>query len=205
VAAISRIAGYLAVPGWAAAGAAGGAVEVAPGKLTTGADWAAALFSCTLNTPPGQVLLLGSSPLGVAAAPNASGLLTVAQLTVAAPAGVAPTLVQLGGINLNHFTEEYLMQVKPALWMAMIETAEIVAQLNAEHCEKCVAELVALRGRGGLTRLGVSRWRGLGGVMPSRRQTGRSLRPRLWRASGGRASSRAWVSGVLRRCSSWQK
>src|SRR6516164_7311339 len=29
------------------------------------------------------------------------------------------------------------------------ETAEIVAKLNAEHCEKCVAELVALRSRGG--------------------------------------------------------
>ena len=29
------------------------------------------------------------------------------------------------------------------------ETAEIVAQLNAEHCEKCVRELVALRNRGG--------------------------------------------------------
>ncbi len=29
------------------------------------------------------------------------------------------------------------------------ETAEIVAKLNADHCEKCVAELVALRNRGG--------------------------------------------------------
>ncbi len=29
------------------------------------------------------------------------------------------------------------------------ETAEIVAKLNAEHCEKCVHELVALRNRGG--------------------------------------------------------
>jgi acetyl-CoA C-acetyltransferase len=34
----------------------------------------------------------------------------------------------MGGMNLNHFTEEHLMQVKPALWMAMIETAEIVAE-----------------------------------------------------------------------------
>jgi len=38
------------------------------------------------------------------------------------------SLVQMGGMNLNHFTEEHLMQVKPALWMAMIETAEIVAE-----------------------------------------------------------------------------
>src|SRR5712671_6174090 len=29
------------------------------------------------------------------------------------------------------------------------ETAEIVAKLNAEHCEKCVQELVALRNRSG--------------------------------------------------------
>jgi acetyl-CoA C-acetyltransferase len=38
------------------------------------------------------------------------------------------SLVQMGGMNLNNFTEEHLMQVKPALWMAMIETAEIVAE-----------------------------------------------------------------------------
>jgi len=38
------------------------------------------------------------------------------------------SLVQMGGMNLNHFTEEHLLQVKPALWMAMIETAEIVAE-----------------------------------------------------------------------------
>ncbi|HKD47856.1 MAG TPA: acetyl-CoA C-acyltransferase [Rhizomicrobium sp.] len=38
------------------------------------------------------------------------------------------SLVQMGGINLNHFTEEHLLQVKPALWMTMIETAEIVAE-----------------------------------------------------------------------------
>jgi acetyl-CoA C-acetyltransferase len=38
------------------------------------------------------------------------------------------SLVQMGGINLNHWTEEHLMSVKPALWMSMIETAEIVAE-----------------------------------------------------------------------------
>ena len=38
------------------------------------------------------------------------------------------SLVQMGGMNLNHFTEDYLMKTKPALWMAMIETAEIVAE-----------------------------------------------------------------------------
>ena len=38
------------------------------------------------------------------------------------------SLVQMGGINLKHFTEEYLLKIKPALWMTMIETAEIVAE-----------------------------------------------------------------------------
>ena len=38
------------------------------------------------------------------------------------------SLVQMGGINLNHYTEEHLLKVKPALWMSMIETAEIVAE-----------------------------------------------------------------------------
>ena len=38
------------------------------------------------------------------------------------------SLVQMGGVNLKNFTEEHLLQVKPALWMTMIETAEIVAE-----------------------------------------------------------------------------
>jgi len=48
---------------------------------------------------------------------------------VAVGAGVESiSLVQMGGINLNHFTEEHLLSVKPALWMSMIETAEVVAE-----------------------------------------------------------------------------
>ena len=48
---------------------------------------------------------------------------------IAVGAGVESiSLVQMGGINLKHFTEEHLLQVKPALWMTMIETAEIVAE-----------------------------------------------------------------------------
>jgi acetyl-CoA C-acetyltransferase len=48
---------------------------------------------------------------------------------VAIGAGVESiSLVQMGGINLNHFTEEHLLSVKPALWMTMIETAEVVAE-----------------------------------------------------------------------------
>jgi len=38
------------------------------------------------------------------------------------------SLVQMGGMNVKNITEEHLMEVKPALWMAMIETAEIVAE-----------------------------------------------------------------------------
>src|ERR1700744_495638 len=38
------------------------------------------------------------------------------------------SLVQMGGMNTKNITEEHLLQVKPALWMTMIETAEIVAE-----------------------------------------------------------------------------
>ena len=49
--------------------------------------------------------------------------------SIAVGAGVESiSLVQMGGINLSHFTEAHLLQVKPALWMTMIETAEIVAE-----------------------------------------------------------------------------
>jgi len=48
---------------------------------------------------------------------------------IAVGAGVESiSLVQMGGVNLKNFTEEHLLQVKPALWMTMIETAEIVAE-----------------------------------------------------------------------------
>src|ERR1700761_8267241 len=48
---------------------------------------------------------------------------------IAVGAGVESiSLVQMGGINLSHFTEEHLLATKPALWMTMIETAEIVAE-----------------------------------------------------------------------------
>ena len=48
---------------------------------------------------------------------------------VAVSAGVESiSLVQMGGMNTNNIAEESLMQTKPALWMSMIETAEIVAE-----------------------------------------------------------------------------
>ncbi len=48
---------------------------------------------------------------------------------VAIGAGVESiSLVQMGGMNTKNITEEHLMAIKPALWMSMIETAEIVAE-----------------------------------------------------------------------------
>jgi acetyl-CoA C-acetyltransferase len=48
---------------------------------------------------------------------------------IAIGAGVESiSLVQMGGINLKHYTEEHLLATKPALWMSMIETGEIVAE-----------------------------------------------------------------------------
>lgn len=39
------------------------------------------------------------------------------------------SLVQMGGsMNLSHYQEEHLLNIKPALWMPMIETADIVAE-----------------------------------------------------------------------------
>jgi acetyl-CoA C-acetyltransferase len=38
------------------------------------------------------------------------------------------SLVQMGGMNTRNITEEHLMETKPALWMSMIETAEVVAE-----------------------------------------------------------------------------
>ena len=48
---------------------------------------------------------------------------------VAVGAGVESiSLVQMGGMNTSNITEAQLMEIKPALWMSMIETAEIVAE-----------------------------------------------------------------------------
>src|SRR6202789_2882910 len=38
------------------------------------------------------------------------------------------SLVQMGGMNTKNITEEHLMEIKPALWMSMLETAEVVAE-----------------------------------------------------------------------------
>lgn len=56
---------------------------------------------------------------------------------VAVGAGVESiSLVQMGGMNTNYIAEDSLMQTKPALWMSMIETAEIVAERYAISRER---------------------------------------------------------------------
>ncbi|MEG9861883.1 MAG: acetyl-CoA C-acyltransferase [Parvularculales bacterium] len=67
-----------------------------------------------------------------------SGLQTIAMAagrvvsdgaSVVVGAGVESiSMVQMQGINLNNITEEKLMETYPALWMPMIETADIVAE-----------------------------------------------------------------------------
>ena len=67
-----------------------------------------------------------------------SGLQTIAMaantivnndVPIAIGAGVESiSLVSMGGMNVNHITEESLMSQYPALWMPMIETADIVAE-----------------------------------------------------------------------------
>ena len=38
------------------------------------------------------------------------------------------SLVQMGGMNTKNITEEHLMQIKPELWISMIETEEVVSE-----------------------------------------------------------------------------
>jgi acetyl-CoA C-acetyltransferase len=66
---------------------------------------------------------------GLNAIAYGAGQIMTGQADIIVGAGVESiSLVQMDGINLKHFTEEHLLQVKPALWMTMIETGEIVAE-----------------------------------------------------------------------------
>ena len=66
---------------------------------------------------------------GLNAIAHAANQIMTGQADILVGSGVESiSLVQMGGINLAHFTEEHLLAVKPALWMTMIETAEIVAE-----------------------------------------------------------------------------
>ncbi len=60
----------------------------------------------------------------------ASGRVVNEGVPVAIGAGVESiSLVQMQGINLNHFVEEDLIMLTPGHWMPMIETADVVAAL----------------------------------------------------------------------------
>jgi acetyl-CoA C-acetyltransferase len=58
----------------------------------------------------------------------AAGRVVNEGVPIAIGAGVESISLVQGSININRITEEHLMKVKPALWMAMIDTADIVAQ-----------------------------------------------------------------------------
>ena len=89
----------------------------------TAAIWA----GCPVSTSGVTVNRFCSSGLQTIA--MAAGRVLNEDVPVAIGAGVESiSLVSMGGINLNNITEEKLMQTYPALWMPMIETADIVAQ-----------------------------------------------------------------------------
>ena len=67
---------------------------------------------------------------GLQAIAMAAGRIATENVDVIAAGGVESiSLVQLGGhMNMFHATDTELLAAKPALWMSMIETAEIVAE-----------------------------------------------------------------------------
>jgi len=66
---------------------------------------------------------------GLQAIAMAAHQIVCEETPIAVGAGVESiSLVQMGGMNTNNIAEEWLMAHKPALWMSMIETAEIVAE-----------------------------------------------------------------------------
>jgi len=87
---------------------------------------AAVWGGCPVTTSGTTVNRFCSS--GLQAIAMAAQQIMTEQTPVAIGSGVESiSLVQMGGMNLKNITEEHLMQVKPALWMSMIETAEVVS------------------------------------------------------------------------------
>ena len=88
---------------------------------------AAVWAGCPVTTAGTTVNRFCSS--GLQAIAMAAQQIMTEQTPVAIGSGVESiSLVQMGGMNLKNITEEHLMQVKPALWMSMIETAEVVSE-----------------------------------------------------------------------------
>lgn len=66
---------------------------------------------------------------GLQAIAMAAGRVVNEGVPIMAAGGVESiSLVQMQSMNVNNLTEDSLMQSKPAIWMTMIETAEIVAE-----------------------------------------------------------------------------
>src|SRR5579862_8341845 len=64
---------------------------------------------------------------GLQAIAMAAQQIMTEETPIAVGAGVESiSLVQMGGMNMKNVTEEHLLEIKPALWMSMIETAEVV-------------------------------------------------------------------------------
>jgi acetyl-CoA C-acetyltransferase len=87
---------------------------------------AAIWAGCPVTTSGTTVNRFCSS--GLQSIAMAAGRVINEGVPVAIGAGVESISLVQGSININRITEEHLMKVKPALWMAMIDTADIVAQ-----------------------------------------------------------------------------
>src|SRR5260221_4859607 len=87
---------------------------------------AAVWAGCPVSTSGTTINRFCSS--GLQAIAMAAQQVMTEQTPVAIGSGVESiSLVQMGGMNMKNITEEHLIEVKPALWMSMIETAEVVA------------------------------------------------------------------------------
>lgn len=89
---------------------------------------AAIAAGCPVSTSGVTVNRYCSS--GLQAIAIAAGRIIAEQVPIIAAGGVESiSLVQMGGsFNMFHATESNLLQHKPALWMSMLETAEVVAE-----------------------------------------------------------------------------
>ena len=89
---------------------------------------AAVAAGCSVTTSGVTINRYCSS--GLQAIVMAAGRIATENVDVIAAGGVESiSLVQLGGhMNMFHATDTELLAAKPALWMSMIETAEIVAE-----------------------------------------------------------------------------
>lgn len=86
---------------------------------------AAIWAGCPVSTSGTTINRYCSSGLQTVA--MAAGRIVNEDVPVAIAGGVESISLTQANINLNHITEEKLMQSYPALWMPMIETADIVA------------------------------------------------------------------------------